>query len=81
MELKDLANKFGVVNIVVSHINSDYYKDSITVVISNDLVMNYVGKTYSFVPLTENGINKQISSASVGKVLDAVKAELNGKSF
>lgn len=81
MELKDLATKIGVVNIIVSHINSDYYKDNITVIINSDCVMNLVGKTCSYIPLTVHGVGKELNMSSVRKILDAIRAELKDKSF
>lgn len=81
MELKDLASKLGVVNIIVSHINNDYYKDSFTIVINNDLVMNYVGKTYSFIPLTGDGIGKALTTSSVKMFIERIKDELKEQSL
>ena len=62
MELKDLANKIGIKNVIITHINNYHYKDYMTVIINDDLVVNLVGKTFTFIPLTENGINKGISN-------------------
>lgn len=81
MELKELAGRLNVDNILVSHINSGYYKDSITIIVDKDLVINYVGKTYTFVPLSMDGINKGISKKDVSTILNAIKIELKDKSI
>lgn len=81
MELQELAKKMGVKNIIVSHYNDMHFKDNITVIINNDLLINLVGKTYSTVPLTTNGIDKTINTTSLRKLLDAIKTELADKKF
>lgn len=81
MELKDLAKRIGVINIIVSHYNHISYKDHITVIVNNDLVLDLVGKTYSVVPLTANGIDKSINTGAIRKILDAIKKELADKKF
>lgn len=81
MELQDLAKRIGVKNILVSHINDMHYKDNITVIINDDIALNLVGKTYTPIPLTANGINKSINTSAIKKILDVVKKELDGKKF
>lgn len=81
MEMRELASKLGVKNIVVSHINSDMYKDVYTVVINDDLVMTFTGKTYGFVALTENGVGKELNRSAVTRILDSIRSELKDKSF
>ena len=81
MELKDLAKKIGVKNIVVTNINSYKYKDNITIVINDDLVISLVGKTFSFIPLTINGVNKGLSNACVRNMFDTIKKELKEESI
>ena len=81
MELEELAHKFGVKNIIVSHINNDYWKDSISVVVSDNLAFNLVGKTVTFVPLTKEGIGKEVSRKAYVSVLNAVRVELREESF
>lgn len=76
MELSELAKKLGVKNIIVTTINNYAYKDNYTVVISDDLVLNLTGKTFEFIPLTQNGINKRISNDAVRKIFDAIREEL-----
>lgn len=81
MELKELANNIGVDNILVSHINSNYYKDCITVIVNSDLAFTLVGKTVSFVPLTKNGIGKELNNKSYVNILNRIKLELRKESF
>lgn len=76
MELKDLAEKIGVKNIIISHINNLHYKDSITVVLNEDIVMNLVGKTFCFVPLNEKGINKGISNKNARLIFEKIRKEM-----
>ena len=81
MELNDLATSLGVKNIVVSHINSNYYKDDITIVINDYLVLNLMGKTISFIPLTIKGVGKELSRSYYVDILNRVKDRLKGESF
>lgn len=81
MELQDLAKKLGVKNIVVSHINDMHYKDNITIVVNDYLVVNLVGKTYSIIPLTKDGIDKSVNSGALRKMLDAIRSELKDQKF
>jgi len=81
MELKDLASKIGAKAIIVEHINDMYYKDSFTVVINDDMVMNYVGKTYTFIPLTMNGVGKTLAKGNITKLIAAIKDELKNERF
>ena len=79
--MEELAKRLNVKNILVTHINNDYYKDDITIIINDDLLINLVGKTFSFIPLSENGIGKRIPSSSVSAILNAIRKELNGKTI
>lgn len=79
MELQDLAKKLGVKAIIVSHFNHVSYKDHITIIVNNDLAIDYMGKTYAPIPLTVNGIDKSINTSGIKKVLDAIKKELADK--
>ena len=81
MELKDLANRIGVKNIIVTHINNLHYKDYVTVVINDDLVVNLVGKTFTFIPLSESGINKGLTSKSARNIFNTIRKELEGKTI
>lgn len=81
MELQDLAKKLGVVNIIVSHYNDMHFKDHITIVVNGDIILDLVGKTYSVIPLTANGIDKTINTGAIRKTLDAIKKELGDKKF
>ena len=81
MELQELAKKVGVKNIIVSHYNDMHFKDNITIIVNNDILINLVGKTYSTVPLTTNGIDKTINTSSLRKLLDTIKTELADKKF
>lgn len=49
MELQELAKRIGVKNILVSHINDMHYKDNITIIVNDDIALNLVGKTYTFI--------------------------------
>lgn len=75
-EMKNLADKMGVKKIIISHFNSDKYKDFITIVINEDLVLNLIGKTIYYIPLTEKGINKKIQHANnvISSVENVLKA-------
>ena len=79
MELKDLANKIGIKNVIITHINNYHYKDYMTVIINDDLVVNLVGKTFTFIPLTENGINKGISNKNIREIFNFIREELKDK--
>ena len=81
MELKTLANSLGIKNILVTHINHSYYKDDITVIVSDNLLFTLVGKTISFIPLTADGIGKEISRSNYTRILNLVKETLKGESF
>lgn len=81
MELKDLAKKIGVKNIVITHINNYHYKDYMTVVINDDLVVNLVGKTFTFIPLNENGIRKGLSNKDTRNIFNAIRKEMEGKNI
>ena len=81
MEYTDLANKIGVKNIIVSHINSDHYKNVITVMVNDDLILYLVGKTMHFIPLTKNGVGKMLASSSANKILNRIEEELRKESF
>lgn len=76
MELVELAKRVGAKNIIVTHINNYAYKDNFTVVINDDLVLNLTGKTFEFIPLTENGINKKIPNDAIRKIFGAIREEL-----
>ena len=79
MELKELAKKIGAKNIIVSHINNLHYKDCITVVLNDDIVMNLTGKTFEFIPLNENGINKGISNKNAKEIFSLIRKEMENK--
>ena len=79
MELKELAEKLGVQNILVTSYDSMTYKDNITVIVNDDLLFHLVGKTVSFIPLSKNGINKSIKMNVVKEILDSIKLELSKK--
>lgn len=81
MELKELANKIGVKNIIITHINNYHYKDYITVVLNEDLVVNLVGKTFTFIPLNEKGINEGLSNKDIRNIFNAIRKELEEKSI
>lgn len=81
MELSDLASKIGVKNILVSHINNNYWKDNITVIVNDDLLFTLVGKTISFIPLSKNGIGKELRKDSYANILNKIKLELRKESF
>jgi len=76
MQLKELAQKLGVKNIIVSHFNHNYLKNCITIIVNDNLAINLVGKTYTFVPLTEKGINKEIAKKSVLDTLRLIEKEM-----
>lgn len=78
MELKELANKLGLKNIVISHINHSYVRDEITLIVNDNLIINLVGKTYNNIPLNKNGIDKTIEKNKVLYILRKVKNELKG---
>ena len=75
-EMEKLADKMGVKKIIISHFNNDKYKDFITIVINEDLVLNLIGKTIYYIPLTEKGINKKIQHANnvIASVENVLKA-------
>ena len=79
MELKELAQKLGIKNIIVSHFNHKYLKNYITIIINDDLAINLVGKTYTFIPLTTKGVDKQIARKSVMDTLHLIEIEMNKK--
>lgn len=81
MELKELASKLGVKNIVITHINNYHYKDYMTIVVNDDLVINLVGKTFSFIPLNSNGINKGISNKNTRDIFNEIRKELVGETI
>ena len=81
MELQDLAKKLGVKAIIVSHFNDMHYKDHITIIVNDDIAIDYMGKTYAPIPLTVNGIDKSINTSSMRKTLDAIRKELADKKF
>lgn len=81
MELKELASTIGVKNILVTHINSTHYKNFITVIVNNDLAFNLMGKTIYFIPLTKEGIGKELSSKGYSSILNRIKLELRKESF
>lgn len=76
VEKKDLAKKLGVDNILINHFEDLQYKNSFTIILNEDLALNYVGKTYSFIPLTANGLGKEWASRSVSELLNNIKEEL-----
>jgi len=79
MMFQELAKKVGVKNIIVSHINNDYYKDNITVIVNEHFILHLVGKTVDFVPLDENGINKELTTKSTKLLINTIKKELQDK--
>ena len=81
MEYKELAEKLGLKNILIRHINSDYYKDCITVIINEDLIMNLVGKTFSFIPTTEKGIKEELTQKSAANIINKIREELRKESY
>lgn len=76
MNLKDLANKMGVVDIFITHINNDFYKDYITIIIDDNILINLVGKTFETIPLSEKGINMHLQPSKVRQIINLVKSEL-----
>lgn len=81
MEMQDLAKKLGVRNIIVSHINDGYYKDNITIIVNDYLLVSFIGKTYTTIPLTKDGIDKDINSGALRKIIDRIKKELADQKF
>lgn len=73
---QELIKKLGVKDIIISSYNHEYYKDNITIIINDDIAMHLVGKTYSFIPLTENGIHKELTKESSKKILKTIEEEL-----
>ena len=79
VEKKELAKKLGVDNILINYFADWQYKNNLTVFVNKDLLLHYVGKTYSFVPLTADGINKQLSKKDVNELLNKIEIELNNE--
>lgn len=79
MELSELASRIGVKSIIISSINNDYLKDHFTVIVNDDILVDLMGKTYTFIPLSSNGVGKQLSTASVRKIFDLIREEMKGK--
>lgn len=77
VEKKDIAQKIGVENILVNYYAELGYKTSLTIILNKDLLLNYIGKTYSFIPLTGNGLGKKLSNKDVNELLDKVINELS----
>lgn len=77
VERKDLAKKLGVDNILVTYFAEPGFKTSLTVIINKDFLMDYVGQTYSFVPLTSEGLGQKLNRESVTKLLNNIKEELD----
>ena len=79
IEKKELAKKLGVKNILVNYFDEMSYKDSMTIILTDDLALNYVGRTYSFIPLTATGLGKRIGGRDVNKLLTSIKEDLKTK--
>ena len=73
MEMKDLAIKLGLKNILISTYNNVRYKDEFTIILNDYLLIHLVGRTVAFVPLTIKGINKAIDMKSANKIIDTIK--------
>ena len=76
VEKKELAKKLGVDNILVSYFSEPGFKTNLTVIIDEDFLMNYIGQTYTFVPLTAEGLNKKLGTMVVKNLLDTINDEL-----
>lgn len=81
MELKELAKKIGVKNVLITHYNSTMYKDFITVILTDNLIMNLIGKTVYFIPTSITGIDMEINKATQIKILNYIKDYLNSNNI
>ena len=79
--MENLEKKLGVKKILISNINNDYYKDTITVIVNDDIAIHVVGMKYDMIPLTENGINKELAPKTVKQILHAIKDAYEGKTI
>lgn len=76
-EKKELAKKLGVENILVDHFGDYSYKDSLNIIVNKDLMINYVGRTYSYIPLTKEGLGKCVDSKATKNLLQKIKESLS----
>ena len=76
MILKEFAEWIGAKNIIVKHYNNEYYKNDITVILSEHLALHVVGKTADFVPLDEIGLTQKLSTGTINAIMDRIKEEL-----
>ena len=77
--MTNLEKKLGVKKILISNINNEYYKDTITVIVNDDIAIHVVGMKYEIIPLTENGINKELQPKVVKQILHIIKEVYKGQ--
>jgi len=76
-EKKELAEKLGVENIFVESFGDYYYKDSFTILATKNIAVNYVGKTFSYIPLTKDGLGKCLDNSTTKNLLRKIKESLS----